>query len=568
MDILSKLSVKVTFDYENKKLLFTDVLGKDGNYNSIGVDPLKVKGLIKISTETRGIVYSNPGFDTDDYTNPDIYGSAAGALWEYEIALLLDQTGNVLKDVYSIQYKIATTDTPVTDYSFFRYYPFTYEPPTLSIEIERDAQNHKFTVKDTTDYAVGDSILPNPAIEGSRDLRVKWPADSGHDDSYTNQSELVVENLEPGTYQITLEAEPNYDLYYNTENGTLDVKCTDKLRKSGDSVGYQIDCYNTSIIECYNNLYKQYNDAKTHNIPKAQQIWLSISEISVLYTSYLMAQSIGEDTTAIIEQLKVVFATYGCELTPTPITGFGQCLGSGDYFTGELTADEKKKLDSIEFGAEVNVQSDWNQTNPSEDSYIKNKPTIVPGIGLVGEIINMYDINAEGIYYGTNVANSPFGSDKISVFAYRNQDDDFVYNVASYTNHEFAVGIKEATKPITWVYTTLTPYSVYTNVDPDVIVNPEAGQTFVGTYDNKLWIKDSNGNVIYPGNAATSDKRYEFTTSDRQVTFTLGEDVSSNVDVSVNGAEITSDYYTITDNEITFKSSFVDYDKVIIVNKI
>ena len=36
----------------------------------------------------------------------------------------------------------------------------------------------------------------------------------------------------------------------------------------------------------------------------------------------------------------------------------------------------KNKLDDIEEGAEVNVQADWNATNPSHDAYIKNKPSI------------------------------------------------------------------------------------------------------------------------------------------------------------------------------------------------
>lgn len=34
----------------------------------------------------------------------------------------------------------------------------------------------------------------------------------------------------------------------------------------------------------------------------------------------------------------------------------------------------KTKLDGIAAGAEVNVQSDWNQTNTGADDYIKNKP--------------------------------------------------------------------------------------------------------------------------------------------------------------------------------------------------
>ena len=40
------------------------------------------------------------------------------------------------------------------------------------------------------------------------------------------------------------------------------------------------------------------------------------------------------------------------------------------------TTTEKNKLSGIASGAEVNVQSDWNQSNSSSDDFIKNKPTI------------------------------------------------------------------------------------------------------------------------------------------------------------------------------------------------
>jgi hypothetical protein len=43
-----------------------------------------------------------------------------------------------------------------------------------------------------------------------------------------------------------------------------------------------------------------------------------------------------------------------------------------------FTTAEKNKLSGIEAGAEVNVQSDWNQTDSSADDYIKNKPNITP----------------------------------------------------------------------------------------------------------------------------------------------------------------------------------------------
>ena len=53
----------------------------------------------------------------------------------------------------------------------------------------------------------------------------------------------------------------------------------------------------------------------------------------------------------------------------------GREAGKG-LSTNDFTTNEKTKLADIEEGAEVNVQSDWNQTNNSKDDYIKNKPTI------------------------------------------------------------------------------------------------------------------------------------------------------------------------------------------------
>lgn len=49
----------------------------------------------------------------------------------------------------------------------------------------------------------------------------------------------------------------------------------------------------------------------------------------------------------------------------------GKGLSTNDYTTAE-----KEKLGGIAAGAEVNVQSNWAETDSSEDSFIKNKPTI------------------------------------------------------------------------------------------------------------------------------------------------------------------------------------------------
>ena len=66
----------------------------------------------------------------------------------------------------------------------------------------------------------------------------------------------------------------------------------------------------------------------------------------------------------------------------------GKELSAND-FTDVLLA----KLNGIAAGAEVNVQSDWNQTNSTQDDYIKNKPFDVTNLALhsVEETNDVFD---------------------------------------------------------------------------------------------------------------------------------------------------------------------------------
>lgn len=57
------------------------------------------------------------------------------------------------------------------------------------------------------------------------------------------------------------------------------------------------------------------------------------------------------------------------------------CQGCGDFedriaTLENQTAIMRQKLNGIEDGAEVNVQSDWTDNNVNSDAYIKHKPTI------------------------------------------------------------------------------------------------------------------------------------------------------------------------------------------------
>ena len=59
------------------------------------------------------------------------------------------------------------------------------------------------------------------------------------------------------------------------------------------------------------------------------------------------------------------------------------CTGNAATATELSAGADRTKLDGIAAGAEVNVQSDWNQATTTADDYIKNKPTIPSGTQLV-----------------------------------------------------------------------------------------------------------------------------------------------------------------------------------------
>lgn len=91
----------------------------------------------------------------------------------------------------------------------------------------------------------------------------------------------------------------------------------------------------------------------------------------------------------------------GSTITLTPSSGSAQTITIPDATTsasGVMSASDKSKLNGIESGAEVNVQSDWNQSDSTADDYIKNKPSI-PTVSVTQKVstgTNIADITVSG----------------------------------------------------------------------------------------------------------------------------------------------------------------------------
>jgi len=88
-----------------------------------------------------------------------------------------------------------------------------------------------------------------------------------------------------------------------------------------------------------------------------------------------------------------------------------------------FTPEEKAKLEGIETGAQVNVNADWNETNPSSKKFIENKPpqllnavgtfhyadlaTQTTPISVTSGVETLLTNDALGAY--TNISNAPYG---------------------------------------------------------------------------------------------------------------------------------------------------------------
>lgn len=86
------------------------------------------------------------------------------------------------------------------------------------------------------------------------------------------------------------------------------------------------------------------------------------------------APTYANDVNASATQRSAGFTNGGSPDTfPYYDTIYGEATTTKD---GLMTHEDKTKLNGIATGAEVNVQSDWNQTTTTADDYIKNKPDV------------------------------------------------------------------------------------------------------------------------------------------------------------------------------------------------
>ena len=116
-----------------------------------------------------------------------------------------------------------------------------------------------------------------------------------------------------------------------------------------------------------------------------------------------VSNSIAMTTALGNKQDTLTFDTTPTDLSTNPVTSGGvytaltskvdKVVGK-QLSTEDYTTDEKTKLSGIAEGAEVNVQSDWEQTDTDADDYIKNKPSVTGAVwgSITGTLSDQVDL--------------------------------------------------------------------------------------------------------------------------------------------------------------------------------
>ena len=134
---------------------------------------------------------------------------------------------------------------------------------------------------------------------------------------------------------------------------------------------------------------------------------------------------------------------------------------SADYISDGIinkvyTSTEKTKLNGIQTGAEVNIQSDWNVVDNSSDAFIKNKPTIGDG----------------------------------TLTIWQNQTSKGTFTANQSTNVDITITVPTKTSDLTNDSGFLTGSSKLNSLQDVTITSPSNNQSLV--YDNGIW---KNGTI-------------------------------------------------------------------------
>lgn len=300
-----------------KSITFTDLLS--ASYAGAGYDPLAVKGLLMILSPN-GILYKNEGYDTNDFSDPDVIGSTH--TWAVEdIALPLDEDDYPIEGVYSVYYKVSVNlGLTLTETSNFST-TFFYDSPSPVISMESSCMNSVLTVIDNTVYDIqynGETVSPNVL---NRSSILKYPSSAGHppgsiDNIVSTAASFVAgPNIWTKSFNDFLTTILSYIVQLWTD-GQAQVEIIDTIYGSQEHYVQCDDC-SCSLYSCFMQIEGRYNQAKLQDPSEAERLGFLMNELGFYWGLYQIALRCNQDTSIICTKVKAISQSENCTC-PSP----------------------------------------------------------------------------------------------------------------------------------------------------------------------------------------------------------------------------------------------------------
>ena len=114
---------------------------------------------------------------------------------------------------------------------------------------------------------------------------------------------------------------------------------------------------------------------------------------------------------------------------PTALSDFTNDLNDASTTAhGLMSTSDKTKLNGIAAGAEVNVQSDWNESSSSSDAYIMNKPTKLTDFNNDGNFVQ----DASYVHITVDTTMSDSSNNPISNAVVKDYIDDAIGGITGF----------------------------------------------------------------------------------------------------------------------------------------
>ena len=298
MAVLSSLSVSVELDEVNGQFIFTDLIGSD--YNAVyGYALASILGLIKITGSQSGIVYKNPGWDSDDYSHPDI----TSLLWEKTISgvIPIGSDGLIVRQFYTVEYKISVDTGASTFLSFLQIFQNVYSRASISVTSLVSLVDSTLILTDATDYTLSASQNYSPT-SFSRQFNITWPTGSAI--ANTVSSNAVVQlgaDIWSGNYDIEITVNVSY-LLVSAVNG-LTVSVTDEIIETLHRIVVVYQDFTGLVNQALIQLTTTYESYKSYNLPYAEKYQLILEDLMMYYDMFKMANISGTDMSYAMTQI-------------------------------------------------------------------------------------------------------------------------------------------------------------------------------------------------------------------------------------------------------------------------